>query len=125
MRAIFKMLLIGTMTAGSLALSPAFAADEEQIEVSADQISLDEVATVYYLSKLCPPLVDDKKKFAKAYAVELKNILPNESNPQAAIEKMAKDKDFQQKLTEIAQFADKFGTEENTAMCQEISNYQY
>lgn len=133
MRMTLKKLTLSLISASCLLASPAFAASdkkakavhEENIDVSQDQISLEEIATVYNLSKLCPSLVDDKTKFEKAYEIELKKVLPNEANPKTAVQSLVKQSDFKQKLKEVQNASAKFSKKENTEMCQEVADYRY
>jgi len=86
-----KILTLSLITASSFLMSQTFAApsksaqvtNEENIDVTQEKISLNEIATVYNLSLLCPSLIDskDNNKFKHNYNIELKKVLPNESNP--------------------------------------------
>ncbi len=131
MHMTLKMLSISLISVSFLAISPAFAAskktqtEDQNIDVSQDQASLEEIATVYNLSKLCPSLVKDKATFEKAYDVELKKVLPNESNPKTFVQTLAKQKDFQLKLKDVQKASSKFSKKENAEMCQEVADYRY
>lgn len=126
-----KMLSISLISASTFLITPAFAASkkvpaqEQNIDVSQDQASLEEIATVYNLSKLCPSLVKDKATFEKAYDVELKKVLPNEANPKTFVQTLAKQKDFQLKLKDVQKASAKFSKKENAEMCQEVADYRY
>lgn len=126
-----KMLSIGLISVSSFLITPAFAASkknqtqEQNIDVSQSQASLEEIATVYNLSKLCPSLVKDKLTFEKAYDVELKKVLPNEADPKTYVQTLAKQKNFQAKLKEVQKASAKFSKKENTEMCQEVADYRY
>lgn len=131
MHKTFKMFAIAMISATGTLMTTAFAApnkttsQEENIDVSQERVSLEEIATVYNLSKLCPSLVKDKAQFEKAYQVELKKVLPNETKPKNYVQNLAKQADFQQKLKDVQASTAKFSDKENTEMCQEIADYRY
>lgn len=132
MRMTLKMLSISLISASSFLMTQSFAApnkaaSEENIDVTQEQISLDEIATVYNLSLICPSLIDNKdsKKFNHNYDIELKKVLPNETNPQEAIKQLSKQKDFKNSLKQIQAESKRFGDKENKEMCQEVVDYNY
>lgn len=131
MHKTFKMFAVAIITASGALMTTAFAASnkttdqEENIDVSQERASLEEIATVYNLSKLCPSLVKDKAQFEKAYAIELKKVLPNEAQPKSYVQNLAKQADFQKKLKEVKASTAQFSTKENTEMCQELADYRY
>ena len=131
MRLTLKILTLSLISASTLLITPAFAASnktqshEQNIDISQEKASLEEIATVYNLSKLCPSLVKDKATFEKAYNVELKKVLPDQSNPKTYMQSLVKQKDFQQKLKDVQKASSKFSKKENTEMCQEVADYRY
>ena len=132
MRMSFKMLTLSLITASSFLMTQTFAApnkaaNEENIDVTQEQISMGEIATVYNLSLMCPSLIDDKdnNKFKHNYDIELKKVLPNEANPQEAIKKLSKQKDFKTSLKQIQADSKRFGDKENKEMCQEVIDCNY
>ena len=50
--------------------------------------------------------------------------MPNDKDPKATLKSLAKQKDFQRALKEAKSDAKKAGDTENTAICNDISNYQ-
>lgn len=132
MRMSFKMLTLSLISASSFLMTQTFAApnkaaSEENIDVTQEQISIGEIATVYHLSLICPSLIDDKdsKKFKHNYDIELKKVLPNEANPQEAIKQLSKQKEFKTSLKQIQADSKRFGDKENKEMCQEVVDYNY
>lgn len=115
----------GTLMTTAFAAPNKTTSQEENIDVSQERVSLEEIATVYNLSKLCPSLVKDKAQFEKAYQVELKKVLPNEAQPKNYVQNLAKQADFQQKLKDVQASTAKFSNKENTEMCQEIADFRY
>lgn len=133
MRMTLKMLTLSLISASSLFMAHAYAApskvtsSNDNIDVTQEEIYTDEIATVYNLSLICPALLQEKdsEKFNKNYAIELKKVLPNEKNPQEAIKRISKQKDFKVSLKQIQADAKQFGDKENTKMCQEVADYNY
>lgn len=134
MRSTLKMLTLGLVTASSLLMTQTFAAPskaskatDENIDVSQETISLDEIATVYNLSLVCPSLIHsrDSSKFQHNYNIELKKVLPNEANPKEAVKQLSKRQDFKVALKQIQADSKRFGDKENKEMCQEVVDYKY
>ncbi len=54
----------------------------------------------------------------------MKDYLPNEADPVAALEKRSKDKSFKKVLKEARNDAKAAGNEQNKLVCQDVKAYQ-
>ncbi len=74
----------------------------ENIEVTPQEgITQEELAAIRVLHEICPKLVaQDKAAFESGYSRLVKDYMPNESNPDEALEKLSKQKNFQKFLKE-------------------------
>ena len=66
----------------------------ENIEVTPQEgITQEELAAIRVLHEICPKLVaQDKAAFESGYSRLVKDYMPNESNPDEALEKLSKQK---------------------------------
>ena len=129
MRNTLKTFALGIL-ASSLTLTPyAFAKDKkvdtssENIDVTQQTVTQEELATVFTLSEVCPAFIKDKKKFDKAYTAELKKLLPNEKNPIEAVNKLSQQANFKKALKEARDVNKKAGEKENKEMCQQVVDF--
>lgn len=102
--------------------------DLENIEVSNSDkgTSAEELAAIYVLSELCPQLgYQNSASFKAGYASLVKEYLPNEQNPLGALNRKAKQQDFQNYLIEARKDADQAGDAQNKAICKEITTINY
>ncbi|WP_252053535.1 MCR_0457 family protein [Acinetobacter silvestris] len=118
------------MIAASFTLLPhAYATEQkteehaENIEVTQQQVSAEELAAIFVLSEICPALIEKNQEFDEGYANLLKEYLPQEKNPAAAITNLSKQANFQKALTEAREDAKKAGNAENTEVCKDVLNY--
>ncbi|MBJ8450970.1 MCR_0457 family protein [Acinetobacter bereziniae] len=129
MRMTLKMLTLSLVSASGLFMTHAFAAPkdaashEQNIEVTQQQVSKEELAAIYVLSDICPSLIKTDAAFDKGFNLLLKDYMPNDKNPKEALKTLAKQKDFQRALKEAKADAKKAGDTENTAICNDISRY--
>ncbi|MDP7804239.1 MCR_0457 family protein [Acinetobacter baumannii] len=85
----------------------------------------EELAAIQVLSEICPSLIGKKDaEFAQGYERLVKDYLPNEADPVAALEKRSKDKSFKKVLKEARNDAKAAGNEQNTLVCQDVKAYQ-
>ncbi|HAM67037.1 MAG TPA: hypothetical protein DCP65_14640 [Acinetobacter nosocomialis] len=74
---------------------------------------------------MCPSLIGKKDaEFAQGYERLVKDYLPNEADPVAALEKRSKDKSFKKVLKEARNDAKAAGNEQNKLVCQDVKAYQ-
>ena len=118
--------LLGSAVILSTAVSanPNKAADlKENIEVTQQKVTKDELAAIYVFSESCPSLVEDSA-FKAGYAKLLKDYLPNENSPQATLNNLIKQSDYKQALTQARLDAKNAGDKANIEVCEEIKNYR-
>lgn len=98
----------------------------ENIEVTPQEgITQEELAAIRVLHEICPKLVaQDKAAFESGYSRLVKDYMPNESNPDEALEKLSKQKNFQKFLKEARADAKKAGDEQNRAVCEDVKAYR-
>ena len=117
-----------TLTASTLLFSTAYAkeqknTDEENIDVTQQNITKEELAAIYVLSDICPKLVKDKDQFEQGYSKLVHEYMPNQQNAVEALEKLSNEKSFKSVLKEAKQDAKNAGKVENTAVCEDVSSY--
>lgn len=124
------------LTFGLLSLSVAFSATtfaaknkeakpaDENIDVTQQNVTKDELAAIYVLSEVCPALVKQDKAFNAGYDRLLKEYLPNEKKPETALKSMVKQSSFKQALNQAREDAQKAGDAGNEAVCQDVKDYQ-
>ena len=126
----FAKLCAFGMLVSSMCLPQAFAADkkvnsgDENIDVTQQQVTKEELAAIYVLSEVCPSLVKQDKNFDEGYARLLKDYIPNENDPAKALKSLSKQKAFKSALKEARLDAKNAGDKGNTEVCQDVSNYQ-
>lgn len=116
------------LTASTLLFSTAYAqeqkpSDEENIDVTQQNITKEELAAIYVLSEICPKLVEDQDQFARGYSKLVHEYMPNQKNAVEALEKLSEEKSFKSVLKEAKQDAKNAGTEANTGVCADVSQY--
>ena len=125
---VFKTLSASFLIASSLFASNAFAADKksetEKIEVTpTENVSQQELATIYVLSEICPDLIDQDSKFDKAYENLAKAYLDNKPDATALLKKQVKSKDFKASLKEARKDAKAASDKDNREICHEVVTY--
>ena len=100
--------------------------ETEKIEVTptSENVTQQELAAIYVLSEICPPLIGKDLKFNKAYDNLFKAYLDNDPKAVDVLNNRAKSKDFQAALTEARNDAKAAGNEQNTLVCQDVKAYQ-
>ena len=124
---LIKTLVTG-LTISVFLFSTAYAkeqknTDDENIDVTQQQITHEELAAIYVLSDLCPKLVKDKKQFETGYAKLVHDYMPGQKNAVETLEKLSKEKSFKSVLKEARLDAKKAGDQENTEVCEDVSGY--
>ncbi|WP_445115577.1 MCR_0457 family protein [Acinetobacter sp. WZC-1] len=124
-----KLLTVGILASTMTFMPQAFAADkkaqkhDENIEVTQQQVTQEELAAIYVLSEICPSLVKKDQKFDQGYSRLVKDYLPDEQHPEAALINLSKQASFKKVLNEARQDAKKAGDKGNLAVCSDVSNY--
>ncbi|OTG83576.1 MCR_0457 family protein [Acinetobacter sp. ANC 4648] len=124
-----KLCALGIVAASFTLLPHAYAAEQkteehaENIEVTQQQVTSEELAAIFVLSEICPALVEKNKAFDQGYANLLKEYLPQEKNPATSITKLSKQASFQKALKEARDDAKNAGDTENTEVCKDVLNY--
>ncbi len=114
----------------SLALTTAHAANDknksndENIEVTQQHVTQEELAAIYVLSEVCPKLLDKGQDFNQGYNNLLKDYMPGVQNPSSSLKALSKEKAFQPILKEARSDAKKAGDKANLGVCQDVVNYQ-
>lgn len=100
--------------------------NENVVEVTPSKgTTPEELAAIQVLSEICPSLIGKKDaEFTQGYERLVKDYLPNEADPVAALEKRSKDKSFKKVLKEARNDAKAAGNEQNTLVCQDVKAYQ-
>lgn len=125
-----NLLTVALFSASTLFLSTAYAAtdssekQDDNIEVTQQSVTQEELAAIYVLSEVCPKLIDKGQDFAKGYALLAKDFLPETKNPVAALKSMSLQAKFEPALLEAREDAKKAGDQANLAICQNVINYQ-
>lgn len=126
---IIKALSLGLLSTSVLFSSVAFAEKKkaepkaENIDVTQQQVTKEELATIYVFSEMCQPLVKQDAAYKAGYARLLKEYLPNEKDPQAALKSLVKQSSFKKVLEQARQDAKNAGDKENLEICQDMKNY--
>lgn len=99
--------------------------ETEKIEVTptSENVTQQELAAIYVLSEICPPLIGKDLKFNKAYDNLVKAYLDNDPKAVDVLNKRAKSKDFQAALTEARNDAKAASDEDNRQICDDVRNY--
>ncbi|WP_338558849.1 MCR_0457 family protein [Acinetobacter sp. KS-LM10] len=123
------MLAAGILSTSFAMSSTAFAeqnkADiKENIEVTQQNVTKDELAAIYVLSEVCPPLVPQDDKFKAGYNSLLKDYLPNEKSPDAALKSLVKQSAFKTALEQARLDAKTAGEQGNKKVCNDVKDYQ-
>lgn len=114
----------------SFALSTAHAANDknkandENIEVTQQHVTQEELAAIYVLSEICPKLIDKNQNFNPGYSNLLQDYMPGVQNPTDTLKRLSKEKAFQPILKEARADAKKAGDKANLGVCQDVVNYQ-
>lgn len=125
-----NILTVALFSTSTLFISSAYAASDssekqdENIEVTQQNVTQEELAAIYILSEICPKLIDKGQDFAKGYGLLVKDYLPETKNPVAALKSISLQAKFEPALLEAREDAKKAGDQANLAICQNVINYQ-
>lgn len=120
---LLKTLLTVTLASCSL-FSPTLFAADENIDITPDQqITHEELAAIYVLSEVCPPLVKDPSEFKKGYDKLVKEYLPSQKEAAQALDQLAQQSSFSSVLKEARADAQTAGDASNQAICDELMTY--
>ncbi len=103
-------------------LSQTHAADEN-IDVTQQNVTNEELAAILVLSEVCPTLDQAGDKFDHGYAKLVKEYLPNEKKPVAALNSISQQDKFKAALDEARSDAKKASDADNIQICQDVSNF--
>lgn len=131
---LMKLLSLGLVTASFVCAPAAFAKKAEQkvehkevpqenIDVTQQTVSKDELAAIYVLSEICPSLIKQDDKYDAGYKRLLKEYMPNEKKPESSLKSLVKQSSFKQALTQARLDAKAAGDKGNTAVCEDVKNY--
>ncbi|MHA3050103.1 MCR_0457 family protein [Acinetobacter sp. ANC 4641] len=124
-KSITHKLTIGLLCGSSLGISLAYAeTPTENFEVTSEhnETTPEELAAIVVLSQLCTNYGFNKDpNYQTGYAALVKENMPDEKDPVQALEKRAKQKDFQKYIIEAQNDAKKAGEQQNKDICSEIS----
>lgn len=116
---------VGLISASTMLSTSVFADDlKENIEVTQQQVTKDELAAIYVFSETCPALVEQDDAYKTGYEKLLKTFLPKENSPQTALNNLVKQADYRQALSQARQDAKNAGDKANKQVCEDIKNYQ-
>mgnify|MGYP001581444573 CR=1 FL=1 len=118
---LFKRCSLTVLLLGSM-LSQTHAEDEN-IDVTQQSVTNEELAAIFVLSEVCPTLDQAGDKFDHGYAKLLKEYLPNEKKPVTALNTLAQQDTFKAVLDEARSDAKKAGDADNIQICQDVSNF--
>lgn len=126
---IKKSLTIALLASSGLVMNAAFAADankeqNDNIEVTQQNITPEELAAIYVLSEICPKLIEKDQNFSNGYQNLLKDYMPNQQNAANTLKQMTQQAKFQPILTQARQDAKKAGDQANRDICMDVVNYQ-
>lgn len=126
----FGFLSAGLVSA-SLAFAPTAFAEKtktndikENIEVTQQSVTKDELAAIYVLSEVCPALVKQDDQFKTGYNNLLKDYLPQEKTPETALKTLVKQSSFKDALKQARADAKTAGDKGNHKVCSDVKDYQ-
>lgn len=127
---LVKLLSLGILST-SFAMSPfAFAEKQkpadtsENIEVTQQQVTKDELAAIFVLSEICPKLTKKDDQFNSGYSQLLKEYMPTDKTPETSLKSLMKQSSYSPALKQARLDAKNAGDKENTAVCEDVKNYQ-
>lgn len=126
--------LMGFLSVGLLSASFAFiptafaektkATDiKENIDVTQQSVTKDELAAIYVLSEVCPSLIKQDEKFNAGYSKLLKDYLPNEKSPENSLKNLVKQSSFNDALKQARLDAKTAGDKGNRQVCEDVKDY--
>ncbi|ONG39772.1 hypothetical protein BKE30_08235 [Alkanindiges hydrocarboniclasticus] len=113
---------VNAAPASSAASQTASKGDKVEFKSSLP-VTQEEIAAVDILGEICPKLIGNSKKFDNGYERLLKDLMPNIDQPVMALKALADDAEYQGKLKEAREDANKASVQDNRAVCQDIVNY--
>ena len=125
---------LGFLSAGLISASLIFAPTafaektnsndiKENIEVTQQSVTKDELAAIYVLSEVCPALVKQDEQFKTGYNNLLKDYLPQEKSPISAIKTTVQQPSFKDALTQARADVKSAGDKVNTQVCNDVKDY--
>ena len=96
---------------------------KENIDVTQQSVTKDELAAIYVLSEVCPALVKQDDQFNAGYSKLLKDYLPNEKTPETALKSLVKQSSFKDALKQARHDAKTAGDKGNKQVCEDVKDY--
>ncbi|MDQ8934456.1 MCR_0457 family protein [Acinetobacter rudis] len=127
---ISKILLAFILSSAGLFSTNSFAANEsaehtqENIEVTQQNVTPEELAAIYVLSEICPSLLKKQSGFEQGYNNLLKDYLPQEKKPADYLSNLSQQSHFKAVLKQAREDAKSAGDQANIEICQDVVNYQ-
>lgn len=115
---------LGMMSCMVMANTQA-ASEMENIDVTQQQITQEELAAIYVLSDICSDLVGENEQFKQGFTALAREHLPKEKDPVAALKQLSQTTQFEKVLKEAEQDAKAAGDAENKQICEEIMTYDH
>ena len=118
------------ISSSSLITSNSFAANDtaeqsqENIEVTQQNVTPEELAAIYVLSEICPSLLKKQTDFDKGYNNLLKDYLPQEKKPADYLSNLSQQGHFKAVLKQARDDAKQAGDQANLEICHDVVNYQ-
>ena len=114
----------------SFAISPFASAEKqnaastaENIDVTQQQVTKDELAAIYVLSEICPKLIKQDDQFRLGYSRLLKEYMPTEKAAEASLKTLMKQSSYAPALKQARLDAKTAGDQQNIAVCADVKNY--
>lgn len=125
-----KSLALGILST-SFAITPlAFAekqkptASSENIDVTQQQVTKDELAAIYVLSEICPKLTQQDEQFKLGYARLLKEYMPAEKAAESTLNTLMKQSSYAPALQQARLDAKTAGDKQNREVCEDVKKFQ-
>lgn len=96
----------------------------ENIEVTQQNVTDEELAAIFVLSEICPDMTKQDEKFTTGYNLLLADYLPGNKKPLETLKNMSKKNQYAATFKEARADAKKAGEQANLEICQDVINYQ-
>lgn len=117
------LLLCSASLATTAYAAPASKDDKVEFKGSLP-VTQEEIAAVDVLGEICPKILGNNRNFAAGYERLLKELLPNVQQPVLALKALADDPEYQSKLKQAREDANRASVQDNREICQDIVQYQ-
>lgn len=127
MQKLFVALIIsstGLIISNTVFANESPADNHENIEVTQQNVTPEELAAIYVLHEICPGLLKKQTGFEQGYVNLLKDYLPNEKKPVDFLSNLSRQPHFKDALKQARDDAKQAGDQANLEICQDVINYQ-